>query len=167
MKKVYMGTLLTVLVAILTSGCATGGNGSKNSKNMNPFTIDGAVNWISAGGKAMGLEGTTKKFTNALSPSTPPVKKKPAPKAPAVEEAQPRQIVIKKEVTNSTGESTTTLYVSAAKANVRKTPSVAADVLKTLGKGEAVQVIKKEDEWFMVELAGKEVGWCHRSVLGR
>jgi len=87
-----------------------------------------------------------------------------------VKEAEPHsETAVKKELAspNSTGESTTTLYVSSQKANLRKTPSAKADVLKTLHKGEAVKVIKKHEEWFMVELAENEVGWCHKSVFGR
>jgi len=50
---------------------------------------------------------------------------------------------------------------------VRKSPSSKATVMKTLRKGEEVQVVKQKDEWFLVELTGGETGWCHKSVLAQ
>ncbi|MCM2358057.1 MAG: SH3 domain-containing protein [Geobacteraceae bacterium] len=52
-----------------------------------------------------------------------------------------------------------------SKANLRKSPSTKAVVVKTLREGEEVKVIKQKDNWFQVQLANGEVGWCHKSVL--
>lgn len=63
--------------------------------------------------------------------------------------------------------STTSMVVTGNKAKIRKKPSAKAAVVKTIKKGEVVQVIKQSDDWFQIELASGDVGWCHKSVLER
>lgn len=63
--------------------------------------------------------------------------------------------------------STTSMVVIGNKAKIRKKPSTKADIVRTIKKGEVVQVIKQSDEWFQIELASGDVGWCHKSVLER
>lgn len=63
--------------------------------------------------------------------------------------------------------STTSMVVTENKSKIRKKPSTKAAIVKTLKKGEVVQVIKQSDDWFQVELASGDVGWCHKSVLER
>lgn len=58
------------------------------------------------------------------------------------------------------------MVVNNSKAKLRKKPSTKAAVVKTLKKGEEVKVIAQKEEWFQVELAKGDVGWCHNSVLG-
>lgn len=59
------------------------------------------------------------------------------------------------------------MIVTGNKAKIRKKPSTKAEIVKSLKKGEIVQVIKHNDEWFQVELASGDVGWCHTSVLAQ
>lgn len=59
------------------------------------------------------------------------------------------------------------MTVTGNKAKIRKKPSTKADIVKTIKKGEVVQVIKQSDDWFQVELVSGDVGWCHKSVLER
>lgn len=61
----------------------------------------------------------------------------------------------------------TSMVATGNKAKIRKKPSTKADVVKTMKKGEEVRVIKQKDDWFQIELASGEVGWCHKSVLER
>jgi hypothetical protein len=58
-----------------------------------------------------------------------------------------------------------TMVVYVSKANLRNKPSTKADVIHKLEKGEEVQVIKQKGEWFQIELAGGDIGWCHKSIL--
>lgn len=67
----------------------------------------------------------------------------------------------------STSSSSESMVVIGNKAKIRKKPSRKADIVKTMKKGEAVQVIKQSDEWVQIELASGDVGWCHKSVLER
>lgn len=63
--------------------------------------------------------------------------------------------------------SPSTTVVIESKTKLRKSPSKKASVIKTLKKGEEVQVIKQKDEWCLVELAGGETGWCVKSSLAQ
>jgi len=67
----------------------------------------------------------------------------------------------------NTATSSASMIVTGNKAKIRKKPSTKAAIVKTLKKGEVVQVIKQSDDWFQVELASGDVGWCHKSVLER
>ena len=58
-----------------------------------------------------------------------------------------------------------TMVVTGNKAKIRKKPSTKADIVKSMKKGEVVQMIKQSDDWFQIELASGDVGWCHKSVL--
>lgn len=57
------------------------------------------------------------------------------------------------------------MIVANSMAKIRKKPSTKAAIVKNLKKGEQVQVIKRQDEWFQIEVASGDVGWCHKSVL--
>jgi hypothetical protein len=67
----------------------------------------------------------------------------------------------------STVSSSASMVVIGNKAKIRKKPSTKADIVRTVKKGEVVQVIKQSDEWFQIELVSGDVGWCHKSVLER
>lgn len=67
----------------------------------------------------------------------------------------------------NTPPSAASMVVIESKAKLRKSPSAKAVVIKTLKKGEEVQVIKQKDGWCLVELAGGETGWCLRSSLAQ
>jgi hypothetical protein len=79
--------------------------------------------------------------------------------------AQPiTQTAEKKSAPNVSPQSTPppspSMTVNNSKAKLRKSPSKNAAAIKTLKKGEEVQVIKEKDGWCLVELAGGETGWC-------
>jgi uncharacterized protein YgiM (DUF1202 family) len=59
------------------------------------------------------------------------------------------------------------MVVIDGKAKLRKSPSAKAAAIKTLKKGEEVQVIKEKDGWCLVELAGGETGWCLKVALAQ
>jgi hypothetical protein len=61
----------------------------------------------------------------------------------------------------------TSMIVNEGKAKLRKNPSAKAAAIKTLKKGEEVQVIKEKDGWCLVELAGGETGWCLKGSLAQ
>ena len=51
-------------------------------------------------------------------------------------------------------------------ANVRAAPSMSGPVLRTLLKGQVVQVLQTENGWTQVaEQDGEAIGWMHNSVL--
>ena len=59
------------------------------------------------------------------------------------------------------------MIVNEGKVTLRKNPSAKAAAIKTLKKGEEVQVIKEKDGWCLVELAGGETGWCLKGALAQ
>jgi len=65
----------------------------------------------------------------------------------------------------STSSSSASMIVNVNKAKLRKKPSDKAGIVKTLKKGEEVQVIKQDQGWCLVELAGGETGWCQKGYL--
>ena len=82
--------------------------------------------------------------------------------------AQPVEKKSESSVANqNTPPSSTSMIVINSKAKLRKSPSTKATVIKTLKKGEEVQVIKMKDEWCLIELAGGETGWCAKSSLAQ
>jgi hypothetical protein len=85
----------------------------------------------------------------APQPVAQPIEKKPEPSV---------------EPKNAT-TSSFPMVVAESKAKLRKNPSAKAAAIKTLKKGEEVQVIKEKDGWCLVELAGGETGWCLKSAL--
>lgn len=66
-----------------------------------------------------------------------------------------------------TTSSSASMIVINSKAKLRKNPSAKATVIKTLKKGEEVQVVKLKDEWCLIELAGGETGWCLKGSLAQ
>lgn len=84
--------------------------------------------------------------------------------------SEPKEVKNKSEPKIEPQSQTTSssqMVVIGNKAKIRKKPSTKADIVRTIKKGEVVQVIKQSDEWFQVELASGDVGWCHKSVLER
>lgn len=67
----------------------------------------------------------------------------------------------------NTPTSSTSMVVINSKAKLRKSPSTKAAVIKTLKKGEEVQMLKQKDGWCLVELAGGETGWCLKGALAQ
>ncbi len=65
----------------------------------------------------------------------------------------------------STSSSSASMIVNVNKAKLRKKPSDKAGIVKTLKKGEEVQVIKQDQGWCLIELAGGETGWCQKGSL--
>ena len=57
------------------------------------------------------------------------------------------------------------VIVNVNKVKLRAKPSSKAAVVKTLKKGEEVQVVKFKDQWCLIELKGGETGWCLRDSL--
>ena len=82
-----------------------------------------------------------------------PIEKKPEPAVPTVTTQETSQA------------SLSFMVINQNKAKLRKTPNKNAGVLKTLNKGDEVKIVKQKDEWFLVELSGGDVGWCHKSAL--
>ena len=64
-----------------------------------------------------------------------------------------------------TATSSTTFIVIENKTKLRKKPSAKGEVVKSLKKGEEVQLIKEKAGWCLVELAGGETGWCLKGSL--
>jgi hypothetical protein len=62
---------------------------------------------------------------------------------------------------------TQTRAVISSKAAMRSNPTSKAKKLKTLKKGEKVTVLQQKDEWFQIERASGDVGWCHKGGLGQ
>jgi SH3 domain-containing protein/PEGA domain-containing protein len=90
------------------------------------------------------------------------IKEKPV----AAPVSQPSEKATELKATSSdTTSASKSMVVTSSKAKIRKKPSTKAAIVKNLKKGEKVQVIKQQDEWFQIELAGGDVGWCHKSVL--
>jgi uncharacterized protein YgiM (DUF1202 family) len=59
-----------------------------------------------------------------------------------------------------------TRQITAIQANVRAAPSMSGAVLRTLLKGQVVQVLQVENGWMRVaEHDGEPLGWVHSSVL--
>lgn len=100
-------------------------------------------------------------------PAPQPVAKKPDPQLVASES----KVEPKSEAVSAKQESNTSIpsrfVITENKAKLRKLPSTNAGILKTLKKGEAVNIVKEKDDWFLVELAGGETGWCHKSILSK
>ena len=97
------------------------------------------------------------------------VKHKSEPKK-VEHKSEPKEVENKSEPKIEQQSPTTSfsqMIVTGSKAKIRKKPSTKAAVVKTIKKGEVVQVIKQSDEWFQVELVTGDVGWCHKSVLER
>lgn len=74
--------------------------------------------------------------------------------------------------TNSSNNSQDTLrsdssssVISSVNAKLNQTPSEKGKVLKNLKKGEAVNVILEEGEWYLIMLKSKETGWCNKKYL--
>lgn len=67
----------------------------------------------------------------------------------------------------STTSASASMVVIGNKAKLRKSPSAKAAVIKTLKKGEEVQVVKLKDEWCLIELSGGETGWCLKGSLAQ
>jgi len=91
-----------------------------------------------------------------------------APQAAPV--AQPVVQTVEKKsessvVNQNTPPSSTSMVVIDSKTKLRKNPSAKAATIKTLKKGEEVQVIKEKDGWCLVELASGETGWCLKGSL--
>lgn len=63
--------------------------------------------------------------------------------------------------------SSASMVVITSKAKLRKSPSAKATVIKTLKRGEEVQVIKEKNGWCLIELAGGETGWCLKGALAQ
>jgi hypothetical protein len=105
----------------------------------------------------------------ATDQSPPDVQPKSIEKSPAVTTVdQPIKKKLEPTVEPQNASSTSaTMTVTGNKAKIRKKPSTKADIVKTIKKGEVVQVIKQSDDWFQIELASGDVGWCHKSVLER
>jgi hypothetical protein len=87
-------------------------------------------------------------------------------------QAQPAAQPVEKKSESSvahqnTPPSSAAMVVINNKAKLRKSPSTKAVVIKTLKKGEEVQVIKLKDEWCLIELAGGETGWCLKGSLSQ
>lgn len=78
---------------------------------------------------------------------------------------QPVESKSEPTVMNQTARSSVSMVARQNNTRVRKSPSSKATVIKSLKKGEEVQVVKQKGEWFLVELTGGETGWCHNSVL--
>jgi hypothetical protein len=116
------------------------------------------------------------KIYNSISPITEPAQTEgtrisPSEAKPNLTPA-PQPIIQSTDIKNEstvvpqkTSYSPTSMIVIGNKAKIRKKPSTKAAVVKALKKGEEVQVIKQSDEWFQIELASGDVGWCHKSVL--
>ena len=94
----------------------------------------------------------------------PVVKPEPLPKEPLVAlptEEKNAPIVAPQTKANIPSK----MIVAASKEKIRKKPSNSATVVKSLKKGEVVQVIKQQDDWSQVELVSGDVGWCRNSAL--
>ena len=77
--------------------------------------------------------------------------------------------VEKKQVTaisqQPTTSSVTSMVVTNNKAKLRQKPSANSGVVKSLKKGNVVQLIKERDGWCLIELASGETGWCQKALL--
>jgi uncharacterized protein YgiM (DUF1202 family) len=78
-----------------------------------------------------------------------PVEKKSEPSA------------VSQNITSSYGS----MIVNESKVKLRTKPSANATVIKTMQKGEEVQIVKQKDEWCLIELIGGETGWCLKGAL--
>jgi Bacterial SH3 domain len=134
-------------------------NGSRRDESINGF-----VPFPSSASDITKATDTGIVTKQAEATASPPEQQPPKTQAqPAVEKpvagSKPRQ--------NAAPSNTTlpseTMIVTVSKAKLRKSPSTKAAVIKTLKKGEEVTVVKRKNDWLMVELAGGEVGWCHKS----
>lgn len=96
-----------------------------------------------------------------------PPRKKPAKTAKKRVEEKPEPTVAAQSSQSPSTTPSSNMIAKQNKTNVRKSPSSKATVIKTLKKGEEVQVIKQKDEWLFVKLSGGETGWCHNSVLSQ
>lgn len=95
---------------------------------------------------------------------------KPTKAEESFEEIQAKPVEGKSEpivASESSPSPSASLLANQNNAKVRKSPSLKGAVIKTLKKGEEVQMVKRRDEWLLVELAGGETGWCHNSVLSQ
>jgi len=64
-----------------------------------------------------------------------------------------------------TPTTSTSMTVIGSKVKLRKSPSSKSTSIKTLKKGEEVQVIKQKDDWCLIELVSGETGWCQKVSL--
>lgn len=104
----------------------------------------------------------------AAQPAAKPVAHQPVTQPVAQPVAKPVEVKSEPIVApQSITPSSASMIVNESKAKLRKSPSTKATVIKTLKKGEEVQVIKLKDEWFLIELAGGETGWCLKSAIAQ
>lgn len=54
---------------------------------------------------------------------------------------------------------TNTVKVNAATVNVRTGPGLSYDVMSQVNKGNQLNVLSEENEWYKVRLSGDQVGW--------
>lgn len=113
---------------------------------------------------------SSKKTTSEDQPKV--VKEEPTATPQAAPVAQPVAQISENKSESSVANqkpspSSTSMVVINSKAKLRKRPSKKAAVIKTLKKGEVVQVIKLKDEWCLIELAGGETGWCAKGSLAQ
>jgi len=87
--------------------------------------------------------------------------------SPASIEPQKSSTVSESSTPQNSSTSPSSMIVTENKAKLRKKPSTKADVVKSLKKGEEVQVIRQKDGWCLVELAGGETGWCAKGSLAQ
>ncbi len=74
------------------------------------------------------------------------------------------------ESVNTTNQSQTTTTpasttVTKNKAKMRSKPSTKSAVMKSLKKGDVVQILKEKNGWCLIELTGGETGWCQKDIL--
>ncbi len=106
--------------------------------------------------------------TKTESESEPERSQQKTTKVAAIEKETPNEQKPQASVSpQNTTTASSSMTVTGNKAKIRKKPTTKADIVKTIKKGEVVQVIKQSDDWFQVELASGDVGWCHKSVLER
>jgi hypothetical protein len=171
---------LNTTKAVFTMGNPRGvyGNGDYYSKNV----ID-ALNNCGAKGLVVEEEGTdnknkpSSKIDESTSANTNNLNKSSSETLPKIIKTEPvaeptysvpitkKSIEIESEADILPQTAPTTMIITSNKAKIRKKPSTKADVVKNIKKGEVVQVIKQSDDWFQIELASGDVGWCHKSVL--
>ena len=70
-----------------------------------------------------------------------------------------------KKIDQPNTEQTLPVLVVKSKVTLRKSPKDKAATIKTLKKGEEVQVIKEKNDWSLVELSGGKTGWIPKSSL--
>jgi len=115
-----------------SSNTSTNSSTSSNTKNNNSST-------------------TTEKQTTPE--STKPADNKPESQSGG-ESGNESSTPVKTDVIGKTG------YINAnTVVNLRSAPTTAADILKKVGKDEAMTIQKVENDWYNVKLADGTVGW--------